>query len=126
MRLRYNKAFSLIEVLITVAILSTAIIFVFRSFTASLNTARFSQDITLASFLAEDKLWNIEKKFIANAALPFSGSEIMQNRTFNWDYKITETQIANLSQFKFTVSWKENVREKQYPIEFFTYLIKAQ
>lgn len=121
---KFNRSFSLLEVLITVAILSTATTFVFRSFTTSLYSSRFSQNITLACYLAEDKIWEIEQSYKDALKLPdHPGKETVQDRNFNWDYEISETKSPDLKQLKFTVTWKENIREKDYSMEFLTYLI---
>lgn len=123
-----NKAFSLLEVIITVAILSTAIVFVFRAFTTVLSSVKFSQNITLACFLAEDKLWEIEnkQKDTKGPLSTASGTEKIQEQDFNWDYTVTEIQDLNLVELKFNVNWKENVREKEYVLNFATYLIPKE
>jgi len=118
-----NRAsFTLLEVLITVAILATAIIFVFRSFTASLTSAQFSQDITSACYLAEDKLWEIGQTQVNAPKSSDQGSQRIQNKDFNWYYEIQNTDNAELKELKLTVSWKEKVREKEYTMDFLTYL----
>ena len=122
MRFRFNRAFTLLEVLITVAILTTAITFIFRSFTASLAFAQFSQDITIACYLAEDKLWEIEQSPVSGPKSSGWGSQRIQNKNFNWLYEIRDTDNDDLKELKLTVSWKENVREKEYTMEFLTYL----
>lgn len=125
MQSRFNKAFSLVEVLITVGILSTAITFIFRSFTASLNSAKFSQNITLACYLAESKLFEIEQKQ-KNSLPPIEneeGSQDLQGKKFNWSYEIEQTEDPNLIKLEFNVSWQEGVREKEYVLSFSTYLL---
>jgi hypothetical protein len=109
-------------VLIAIAILSTAIIFIFRSFTVSLSSAKFSHSITLASLLAEEKIWEIETSFKEGTPLPLAKPEIRQNRSFEWKSEIMATDIAKLKLLKLSIFWKENVREKPYALEFFTYL----
>ncbi len=122
-----NKAFSLLEVLITVAILSTAIVFVFQSFTASLSSSKFSQNITLACYLVESKLWEIEQKQKQDTKPlePAQGAEKIQGRDFNWSYEIKELDSAlpELEQLTLTLSWEEK-RENPYTLEFSTYLLK--
>lgn len=123
MKLKSNKAFSLAEVLISVAVLSTAIVVILRSFTASLSSVRFSQNITLACFLTKNKLWEIGQKYkVDSSALKDAGSELIQDRNFNWEYEISDTEISGLKQLKFIVSWKEKAREKEYSLEFLSYL----
>lgn len=118
-----SKAFSLLEVLISVAILSTAIVVILRSFTSSLSSVRFSQNITMACFLAKNKLWEIEQKYKSdNSHLKDTGSEIIQDKNFSWKYEINDAEIQGLKQLKFTVSWKEKAREKEYSMDFSTYL----
>jgi len=123
-----NKAFSLLEVLITVAILSTAVIFVFRSFTASLSSAKFSQNITLACYLAEAKLWEIEQNQRQSPSPldPDNGTEKMQGRDFNWSYETIKLEGLNLIKLRFNISWQEKIREKEYSMEFLTYLIPKE
>lgn len=110
-----NKAFSLLEVLITVAILSTAIVFVFRAFTTVLSSVRFSQNITLACLLAEDKLWEIEEKQ-KQSQDPIgseSGTEKIQNQDFLWSYTTSKLADYDLIELNLTVN----------NINFVTYLL---
>ncbi|MEI8350439.1 MAG: type II secretion system minor pseudopilin GspI [Candidatus Omnitrophota bacterium] len=123
MRFKYNKAFSLIEVLITVAILSTTVIFLFRSFTTSLATTRFAERMTLACYLAENKIWEIQQAYANDATLSQDGYEIMQGTRFGWKYRITESVNPKLKELITTVSWKERAKEKEYTMDFYTYLL---
>ena len=119
-----NKAFSLLEVIITVAILSTAIVFVFRAFTTVLSSVRFSQNITYACLLAEDKLWEIEEKQ-KESSDPLeiaSGTKTLQGRDFRWDYTATKIADLNLVDLEFNLHWQEKAREKEYSLNFRTYL----
>lgn len=125
-----NKAFSLLEVMITVAILSTAIVFTLRAFATVLSSVRFSQNIALACLLAEDKMWEaqVRQKENEESLEPTSGKETIQGRDFNWDYEATKIPDLNLIDLKFNVNWKEKIREKEYVLNFVTRLIpkKAQ
>jgi type II secretion system protein I len=119
-----SRSFSLLEVIITVAILSIAIVSIFRAFTTVLSTLKLSQNMTLACFLAEDKLWEIEQRQRDNVKpLEASGSETIQEREFKWDYTTEKDSsgLANLNKLVFIVSWQEKRRgEEQYIIN--TYL----
>jgi hypothetical protein len=106
-----------------VAILSSAIIFLLRSYTTSLSSTKFSQDITLACYLAADKLWEIESDYGLGLRLPEPKPETIQSRKFDWKYGILDSDTLGLKELKLTVLWKENVREKEYPIDCLTYLI---
>jgi len=108
-----NKAFSLLEVIITVAILSSAIVVVLRAFTTIISAAKLSQDITLACFFTEDKLWKLENDF----PLQEDGAE--ENR-FTYSYEFLDTNTPKLKELKFNVSWEEK-RNSPYSLEFYTY-----
>jgi hypothetical protein len=120
---RLRKAFSLLEVLITAAVLVTAIVFIFQAFTISLNAAKFSQDITLGCLLAEGKFWEIEQrnKDKIPQADYFEGEITMHNKKFAYKYTITDTDITGLKQLQFNVSWEEK-RKTPYSMGFLTYL----
>ena len=118
-----RKAISLIEVLITVAILTGGIVFVFRGFMTSLSAANLSQNIMLASFLAEDKLWQIEEMQKQKIALENSGPETVniQNRKFNVKYEISQTDMEGFSKLNVSVSWPKDKRSS-YRVDLPTYL----
>ncbi len=118
MGLKSNKAFSLLEVIITVAILATAIVFVFQSFTAVLSSIALSQNITQACYFSEDKLWKLENDFPLTDNLR---EETLYDK-FSYNYELTDTGTSKLKQLKLSVSWPEK-REKPYSLEFITYVL---
>lgn len=125
MLLKSNRSFSLIEVLITVGILSSAIIFVFRSFTASLIAVNFSQNTSLACYLSENKIWEISQAYKNNLdVIPGSGNETVANKNFEWQYELLETDFSDIEQFQFAVSWARGNKKQNYRIEFLTYFLK--
>lgn len=129
MELKSNKALSLLEVIITVGILSTAIVFLFRSFAASLATTKFSQNITLACYLAKERLWLMEEKQ-KDATFhlePESGTEKIQSRDFNWRQTAADlAELPDLVEANLAVSWKEGAAGQDYTMSFLTYLKKKK
>lgn len=121
MVLRLNKAFTLLEVLITVTILATVMLFIFRSFATSLYATRLAGDISLACYLAADKLDEIERTKMSIQDLPKSGAQEIQNKTFKLNYAVSDTDNPALKELKLAVSWKQNLRSKDYTMEFLTY-----
>jgi len=121
--MKKRKAISLIEVLITVAILTGGIVFVFRSFMTSLSAANLSQNIMLASFLAEDKLWQVEAVQKQKISLENSGLETIniQSREFSAKYEISPTSLNGLSKLNISVAWPRDKRNS-YSVDFSTYL----
>lgn len=122
---RKNKGLTLIEVLITVAVLATAIVFVFRGFVSSLSATRFSQNITLACLVAEDRIWRLENK------LPLTDSaevEERQDSKFLWEDAIGDVNPDNLPGLKLltlTASWEEK-RKNLYSLVFLTYFYQPE
>lgn len=110
------------EVVITAGILTTAIVSILRSFTTVLSSMKLSQDMTLACFLAEDKLFGIEQslnKGVKN--LEPNGKETIQGRDFTWNENI-KPQEAALTELEFEVSWQESAT-RQEKLNINTYLI---
>lgn len=118
MRYRLNKAISLFEVLIAVAIIATAITTVFSSFNSSISAARISQRVTRACLSAESSIWEIEEKY-SDKVYPLVKCD---DKDISCDYKITDTDIDGLKKLEFSTSWQQRRREK-YNIDFFTYLL---
>lgn len=111
MRLRKNRAFSLLEVLIAVGILTTGVVFVLRAFTSALGSARLSQNVSLACYFSQQKIWECQQE---KDNLLDQGEE----NQFKWKYEIKPSDMANLSEMNFDISWSENTREKPYNITF--------
>ena len=124
MKYKFNKAVSLIEVLVTVMILSTAIIFVFRSFAASLASSRLVSHITQACFVAENQLTEIEErqKLTDSPLSATQGREQLEGKAFNWNYETNKLGNSNLLELKLVISWQEKTKEKPYSIPLVTYL----
>ncbi len=122
--MKKQKAISLIEVLVTTAILTGGIVFILRGFMVSLSTANLSQNIMLASLLAEDKFWQIEEMQKQEILKENQGGEIItvQNKEFNVTYEIFPTDISGLGKLKISVSWPKDARSS-YGIDFSSYLI---
>jgi|GEM_PF-935959 len=117
--------FTLLEVLIALAILSTAIVFIFRSFTTSLYSVKLSQNITGACFFAENKIWELEQEQKAQAE-PIEnrqGNQKLQGKDFKWAYQAKRLGDSNLVYLEFIIHWQESLREKEYSLEFDTYLL---
>jgi len=123
--LKSSRSFSLIEMLITVSILSTLIIFIFRALNTCLAASRFSQNISTACFLAEFKLWEAQLK-AGSTPEDFTqgGVEDINGKEFAWSYAARKLRDSKLLKLDLKTSWKEKRRDGEYSLDFFTYLFK--
>ncbi len=98
--------------------------FVFRAFMTSLSAVNLSQNIVLASLLAEDKLWQIEETQRTKINQERSGTDTvtLQNRQFNARYEISDTGTEGLGKLDVNVSWPKDKRGS-YSVDFSTYLV---
>ena len=125
MTLKSNRSFSLTETLITVSILSTLIIFIFRALNTCLVAARFSQNISMACFLAEFKLWEVGLRAKDTPGdFAESGIEDINGKEFAWSCNVKKPVDSKLLRLDFKTSWIEKARNGEYSLDFFTYIFK--
>ncbi len=101
-----SQAFSLIELLIATAILSTGLIVVLRAISFSARATGVSLDLSRAIFLADDKMQELEFK---NKGL-LNAKEAREDRgkedKFEYQYIIKPEPDSDLFSVEFEVSWK--------------------
>lgn len=115
-----KKSFSLVELLVAIAVLSIGIIIVLQAFSFSGRVAGISSDITDALFLAEDKLQELEFK---------EGRELIRHEPqetggkkdkFNWQQRMNREPGLPLFRLNFQVSWQRRNRQEEFSVD--TYL----
>ncbi|MDD4938540.1 MAG: hypothetical protein PHE18_02270 [Candidatus Omnitrophica bacterium] len=129
MKSRCNKAFSLLEALIATAVVSATVILIFRSFAAALSSARLSLNMSMANYLAADKLWEIEEACaVKGGILPGPTSAKIAGTDFDCGYEIADIDgsFADLKRLKLVISWRESMRLGDYSVDFLTYLRPRQ
>lgn len=117
---RSGRGFSLIEVIVTVAVLSTAIMFVLRSFAAALAASKIGQDMTLACLLAENEFWKVEQEQRKTGS-PLDGKGSDRSGVFSWNYATEKNPSRDfLMNGVCTVSWKERRGSASRQLQFYT------
>lgn len=111
-----RRNFTLIEVMISVVILSIGLVFILQGISSSINATGLSQQITEACILAENKISELEMKLLKGIEIP--SEERGEDERFNWNYIIKDRRDIGLSEFYFKVSDKRG-REV---LEVITYL----
>ncbi len=114
-----KKGFTLIEVMIAIAIIAVALVVILHSYGLGVSMANVSQDFSLATLLAQGKMAEIELE-----GFPEVGGEEgdfgEEYPRFTWRKRVTETPIEDLRKVTLTVSWDEK------NLEVITYLAKRE
>lgn len=113
-----RKGFTLVEVLIAVAILATGITVVMQSLSYSARIASIATDTTRAVFLAEDQLQKIE--FYENlrqlGSIPASFNDKLGK--FEFKYTLTpSTALSGASVLDYNISWLSRARTDNIDIK---------
>jgi type IV pilus assembly protein PilV len=112
-RVREAKGFSLLEVLIAIVFLAVGLLALAGLHVTSLRGNNFSQQLTLATVAAQDRL-----EFLKN--LPLNSNRLLANRyddqqvtlsgiSFERTYRVTEED--NRKTIQYTVSWNDGRRD---------------
>ncbi len=136
--LYFLTGFTLLEIMVSVAILSVGLTLILQGFAHSLNVLRISQDNLEATLLAENKMaeMQIQAKedwdtFAGGADEQFSpeGSNI----NYVWKMEVepvkssedSAEEFKNLNEVRITLAWKEGVRRRGR-ISVVTYIRKPE
>ena len=109
---RTHKGFTLIEIMISVSILSLGLILIVQGLAKCVNILRISQSNLAATLLAEDKMTEMEIAVKQDGAKAFlsdtNGEEKSGNLELNWQIRLSpDEEYENLNQVLATVRWKD-------------------
>lgn len=121
-KLRSNKGFTFIEIMVTLAILSVGLVAIFRSFFVCLDYVNHLTYRLHGLTLLENRLADIEKKYRANGHFNFSpGSEIeivsINNKDVEFSYRTAINpfeEVPGLHAVDVSILWDE--RNKAYEV----------
>ena len=115
-----SKGFTLIEIMISVAILSFGLILILQGFTHSLNILSISENNLQATLLAEEKIAQLQidaKQNEYEFLTDLSGELKLNNIEFNWETRITpDGEYQDLNSVLTIISWKEGKRKGSVPV----------
>ncbi len=110
-----NKGFSLLEVVITVAILATGIVVVVQAFSVLNRSAVSGENLIRAAFLAEDLMRGAELKYRCSlSAVP--SIESGETDSLGWEISLAETGEALLCRSDVSVAWEEGGRSRRFSV----------
>jgi prepilin-type N-terminal cleavage/methylation domain-containing protein len=117
-----NKGFSLLELIIAIAILSAGIVMVMEAIVFSTGAAGLSCDVVSAVFLAEDKLQELDHKE-ANSVISNEPEESQGSQDkFSWKRTLKLDAGAGLYALDLELKWNTRSREEGFAVQ--TYLRK--
>ena len=109
-----KKAFTLVEVMITVAVLSFGAVMLYQAFFTSFDAVQYASNRIKAQLWADSV---IEEEKILEETTPMilskteAGSVILNNRKFLWQKSIQPIDL-NLYAMTIELSWKEGARTR--------------
>ena len=116
--LKKKTGFTLLEVMIAMAILAIALVAVFQMQSQSISMASESRFMTTASLLAQSKMAGIEAKTsLANQNQ--KGDFAPDYPEYAWTIQVTDTQIAKLKRIEVNVFNKLLTRGGSYQLVFY-------
>ena len=110
-----NSGFTLVEIMVSVAILSLGLIVILQGFAGSLNILRVCRNNLEASLFAEEKMAELEIniKQSKNAFInDLSGATQVGNLGLQWQIVASpDLEYKDLNKILATISWKEGKRK---------------
>jgi hypothetical protein len=123
----FKSGFLLLEIVITVAVLSLGLVFLSRSFISSLDAAKTSSDYTLSISLLENKLWELEMSeriatFFISEPPSQSGDFGADYEGFSWAYLASPLEAnPSLEELNLEVSWVRARRKGKVNLTTYMY-----
>ena len=119
-----NRGFTLIEIMVSIAILSLGLILILQSFAYSLNALRICRNNLEATLLAEEKMSQMQiiaQQTRGSLLSGIEGESSLGNIEFKWEIDaVQDEEYVNLYKVASTTSWKEGRRKGA--VIFVTYL----
>jgi general secretion pathway protein I len=96
------QGFTLLEVLVAVAILAIAMVGILKANVQSLDTLTRSRETSMASLLAASKLAEVEAAGVANWS-ELSGDFVEDYSDYTWEVETSSTEVEGLFRVAVTV-----------------------
>jgi type II secretion system protein I len=110
-----NKGFTLLEILVALAILATAVTIIFQLFSAGLRNIAVSEDVVSAAVRAEAKM----REVLSNEELTENSWTETTSDGYTFAVNITETLQektdslpVQVLQIDLAITWTKNTRER--------------
>jgi len=121
---RSQQGFTLLEVMIALAIVGTTLIAMLSLGNRTIATNDHLQRLTQATLLAQEKMTEIEQSAAANRSLELQNGQGEFAEPFNdfsWQTAFSATPIAQVQQVVVTVRWGETSRNELVDLTSFVF-----
>ena len=117
-----KRGFTLIEVLVTTAVLSLGIVLIYRGFFTLLDSYGYYSNYLRVAAFADEKLWQAQDAlscFGPGAGAGSSGRLNIQNKDFSWRFSVSPIEVGAgsnpplLYRIDLAVDWQEGPRTKE-------------
>jgi general secretion pathway protein I len=116
---RISRAFSLLEVLLALAIFSIGLVGIMQATTVQVRAEKQAEDVTRATVLAQNIIEEI--RYTGDIEADSDDGEFEgDDQGFAWEYQTEETEIAGLYRLEVAISWSDGMARKEFVAE--TYL----
>ncbi len=124
-----KKGFTLIEVLVTTAVLSLGIVLIYRAFFTLLDSFGYYSNYLRVAAFADEKLWQAQDAlscFGPDAGAGSSGRLNIQNKDFNWRLSVSPIGAESLYRLDLAVSWRQGPRTRELYRNTYALYIKKE
>lgn len=124
-RVHNEKGFTLIEILVSLAIIAVALPPLLRAFTHAAREQKLSANETTALYLLKYQMAQLELEGFPE--LGEEEGEFGEGSRYTWAYtveEVTDLEVEDLRKITMTVNWQEEGREKSMSIV--TYMAKRE
>ena len=107
---RTKRGFTLIEIMLTVAILSFGLVIILQSFATALDGLKRTRGVSVASSLLEEKMEELTEKAKEEEGMvegPLSGEFDQEYKGYKWNVSVNPGADADLNELELTVSWTD-------------------
>ncbi|NQT47018.1 MAG: type II secretion system protein [Candidatus Omnitrophica bacterium] len=117
-RYRNNHAFMLIEILVSILIVTIGIVSVMRAFSTTITAIKVSRGYLKASACLEERLWEFQERGAIGTDIEFEGS--FDDEHLRWELETKDSGQGGVNLVNLTVFWKDRKDERSININ--TYL----
>jgi prepilin-type N-terminal cleavage/methylation domain-containing protein len=110
-----TRGFTLLEVMITAAVLSLGVVFIYEAFFISLNTYNYCTNYLGVANWMNEKIWQAQDSLthLGTWAYDREGTLVYNNRDFKWNLTYSPVQeTQDLYKIDLLISWQEGSSKK--------------